>query len=246
MPEEITIEPLPFEEAIRVFGERAVIGPEAYAELSDQTRAAAFSMAKVSDLRLLRGVKDGLERTLAEGGTFADFKGEFDSLARALGFTVSAHYLETVFINAVQSSYQAGRWEQQQALAVERPFLSYLTVGDDNVRPHHAALHGVTLPADHPRWQEIYPPNGHRCRCRVDSLTRRDVTRRKVEVLDDLPEVRPVTLRVFDSQHRKFVTETRQIEPRPDPGWAFNPGDPVARRAALAELERNLRAELLR
>lgn len=244
MPDRITFEPLPFEEAIAAFGERVVIGPDAFAELSEQSRAAAFTMSKVSDLRLIKGTKDGLERVLAEGDTFADFKAGFDGLTETLGYTGKAHYLETVFLNAVQGSYQAGRWEQQQAVKEDRPFLSYFTVGDDRVRPHHAALHGVTLPADHPRWAEIYPPNGHRCRCRVNSFTRADVERRKLEVLDDLPEVRPVELRVFDRNRRKFVTVVEQVEPRADPGWAFNPGDTVARNAALAELERKLRREI--
>lgn len=245
MTEHITFEPLPFEEAIAAFGDRVVIGPDAFAALDEQTRAAAFTMSKVSDLRLIAGAKDGLERVLADGGTFADFQGDFDSLAAGLGYTGNAFYLETVFLNAVQTSYQAGRWEQQQAVAEDRPFLSYFTVGDDRVRPHHAALHGVTLPANHPRWAEIYPPNGHRCRCRVQSFTKRGVERQKLEVLDDLPEVRPVRMRVFDRTRRKFVTVVEQVEPRADPGWAFNPGDPVARRAALAELERKLRREIL-
>ncbi|MBW7997516.1 MAG: hypothetical protein FVQ81_13260 [Candidatus Glassbacteria bacterium] len=246
MPEEITLEPLEFPEAIRAFGERVVISPEAFKALDEQTRAAAFTMGKVSELQLIAGAKEGLERALSEGGTFADFKNDFGALANKLGITpLSPHYLETVFLNGVQSSYHAGRWEQQQEVKELRPFLSYFTVGDDRVRPHHAALHGVTLPADHPRWQSIYPPNGHRCRCRVQSFSRTEAERRGLEVLDDLPEVRPVKMKVFDRFQRKFVTVTEQVEPRPDPGWAFNPGDPVARKAALDALERKLRREIL-
>ena len=47
------------------------------------------------------------------------------------------------------------------------PFWEYRTVGDDKVRPEHAALNGLVLPANDPRWRKIYPPNGWNCRCYV-------------------------------------------------------------------------------
>lgn len=47
------------------------------------------------------------------------------------------------------------------------PYWEYRTVGDDQVRPAHAALDGVILPANDPRWSKIYPPNGWGCRCRT-------------------------------------------------------------------------------
>ncbi|HAZ00704.1 MAG TPA: hypothetical protein DCY97_00795 [Marinilabiliales bacterium] len=47
------------------------------------------------------------------------------------------------------------------------PYWEYRTVGDDKVRPEHAKLHGVILPANDPRWKKIWPPNGWKCRCYV-------------------------------------------------------------------------------
>lgn len=43
--------------------------------------------------------------------------------------------------------------------------LQYRTAGDGRVREEHAAMHGITLPADDPFWDKYYPPNGWRCRC---------------------------------------------------------------------------------
>lgn len=45
------------------------------------------------------------------------------------------------------------------------PMYTYLTAGDDRVRPAHAVMHGVTAPLDHPMWRVWWPPNGYRCRC---------------------------------------------------------------------------------
>lgn len=47
------------------------------------------------------------------------------------------------------------------------PYWEYRTVGDDKVRPEHARLHGVILPASDPRWAKIWPPNGWKCRCYI-------------------------------------------------------------------------------
>lgn len=47
------------------------------------------------------------------------------------------------------------------------PYWQYKTVGDDRVREEHWKLHGVILPANDPRWNKIWPPNGWRCRCYI-------------------------------------------------------------------------------
>ena len=47
------------------------------------------------------------------------------------------------------------------------PYWEYKTVGDDKVRPEHAKLNGVILPANDPRWLKIWPPNGWKCRCYI-------------------------------------------------------------------------------
>jgi SPP1 gp7 family putative phage head morphogenesis protein len=55
------------------------------------------------------------------------------------------------------------------------PYWEYKTVGDDKVRPSHRALEGLILPANDPRWDRIYPPNGWNCRCYVVPRTRDEV-----------------------------------------------------------------------
>lgn len=67
------------------------------------------------------------------------------------------------------SAEMAAKWEQFAEDGDEYN-LQYRTVGDDHVRPEHAALHGVTLPMSDPFWQEYYPPNGWNCRCSVTQV----------------------------------------------------------------------------
>lgn len=51
----------------------------------------------------------------------------------------------------------------------------YVTMDDDKVRPEHALLHGIILPANHPHWKKIFPPNGWRCRCTVKPLMKHEL-----------------------------------------------------------------------
>lgn len=50
------------------------------------------------------------------------------------------------------------------------PNWKYVTVNDGKVREEHQALHGLVLPADDPLWDQIWPPNGWKCRCRVAAV----------------------------------------------------------------------------
>lgn len=52
----------------------------------------------------------------------------------------------------------------------------YVTVGDDRVRPEHAALEGLTRTKDDPIWSSLWPPNGWNCRCQLVSLTKPALT----------------------------------------------------------------------
>ncbi len=47
------------------------------------------------------------------------------------------------------------------------PYWEYRTVGDDKVRPEHALLDGLILPASDEAWKYIFPPNGWKCRCYI-------------------------------------------------------------------------------
>ena len=50
-------------------------------------------------------------------------------------------------------------------------------------------MNGRTYPADHPVWNTWYPPNGFRCRCRVDALREKDVDQDDIE--QAMPSVEP-------------------------------------------------------
>lgn len=137
----------------------------------------------------------------------------------ALGITsASPSQLEAIFRTQTQLAYSAGRINENADPAIQQILwgYEYVTVGDDRVRPEHAALDGVRLPKEDSRWNMIMPPNGWNCRCSV------------IEVFDTDDH------RVVDPEPREMDGEL--VTGGPDKGWGFNPGavfrDAIAAQAA--------------
>ena len=124
-------------------------------------------MSKLSDLEHIGRIKASLEKAIAEGMSFENWRKE--NLADLQGLPKS--YQETVFRTTVLSSYNAGRWAHFRDHAERRPILRYTAINDSRTRPAHRALHGLMMPVDDPRWQTLAAPNGFNCRCTLMSLS---------------------------------------------------------------------------
>jgi SPP1 gp7 family putative phage head morphogenesis protein len=148
-----------------------------YDGLSSQYQRDAFTVAGVSDVRLIEKVRDELAQVLKDGGTQKDFEAAVAKLTSTEGVEkIAAFTLDTVFTTNMQKAYSLGRFEQLSDPAVRSalPFWQYLTVGDGRVRPEHAVLDYFTALAEDPVWLKIYPPNGFNCRCIVIGLLREE------------------------------------------------------------------------
>lgn len=125
----------------------------------------------------------------------------------AAGVTPTNSYaIESMFRTQTAIAYNAGRWEANQDPAIQEILwgYEYATVGDDRVRPTHAALDGLRRPKDDPVWQEIWPPNGYGCRCS--------------------------TIEVFIGDREAKPTALPDVV-QPDEGWGFNVGVVLPRAA---------------
>lgn len=138
--------------------------------LSKQYQNDAFTIAGVTDQRLLQRIRDELAQIVSDGGTPADFR---HAVAQLRGYEgaerLSAVDLDGVFQGQTQKAYSAGRYEQMTDESVQAalPYWQFWTVGDDRVRPEHRVLDQFTALAIDPVWRKIYPPCGYGCRCSV-------------------------------------------------------------------------------
>jgi hypothetical protein len=78
-------------------------------------------------------------------------------------------------------------------------------------------LNNKVFPADHEFWSDNYPPNGHKCRCAVVTLSARQVEEQGLAVEEKIPG---------DSMYTdpKTGMEYHVARPGADNGWRSNPG----------------------
>jgi SPP1 gp7 family putative phage head morphogenesis protein len=145
--------------------------------LSEQYKRYAFTVAGISDQRLIAKIRDELANVMQSGGTQDDFDAAVKKLNSDAGVEdLNAFTLDTVFQTNMQKAYSLGRYEQMKDPATMQalPFWQYWTMGDDHVRPEHAVIDGFVARAIDPVWNKIYPPNGFNCRCIVITLTEKE------------------------------------------------------------------------
>ena len=118
-----------------------------------------------SGLKTFHELNEAFPSLLDEKGDKKPFE-RFLKDVRKIDTTYNRNYLRAEYNFASASAEMAARWEQFMEDG-DRYNLQYRTASDGNVRPEHAALHGVTLPIDDPFWEQFTPPNGWNCRCSV-------------------------------------------------------------------------------
>ena len=144
-----------------------------------------------------------------------------------------AHRWLTIFRTNLRSAYNAARWKVFETNAQNRPYIQWVHVNAGNLgprdRPSHVAMHGKTLPIQDPFWDVFAVPGGFNCRCRLRSLSARQVGQRGIQIESSLNATSSETRRIgnrnvkiktftsLDSQGNPFTLET-------EPGFDFNPG----------------------
>lgn len=179
------MQPVTFLEALNYAKQRKILLPDDFYTLDLKTRQMATTVSFLSSLEQIQTVINGVNKTLANGGTFKDFQKLIDESEIIL----PKHYLDNVFRTNIQSAYGHGRWQQQQKNKDKRPYLMYSAINDSRVRPAHLALNRIVLPIDHPFWLTHYPPISFRCRCTVIALTEKQALKYGITPDDKLPEV---------------------------------------------------------
>ena len=134
--------------------------------MSNTMRAALSDTNYVfSGMKAFCELGEAFPSLIAEDGTRKTFE-RFLSDVRHIDTTYNQNYLRAEFNFVTLSATAASQWESFDP-DESRYLLQYRTVGDNRVRPEHAAMHGITLPQSDPFWDVYFPPNGWNCRCSV-------------------------------------------------------------------------------
>jgi len=166
---------VPFEEAVRDLVSRTPALARSAAQVERVYRAHGFAMARSASLQVTKHVQGILAELMREGVTLA--KAE-DLVARAGNFARA--YAETVYRTNMNTAYSAGRFMQARDPDVAAVIggLERVSVLDSDVRPNHAAGHGLVASVNDPVWGVAAPPSGYNCRCSAIFTSKGELRRR--------------------------------------------------------------------
>lgn len=159
------LDPVPHSAASRLIADKPAITRDIFNALPDELKARAYTIAGVEDADVLQSTQDLISR-VPLGADWQAAKREIAaqispwfSPAAALA---RAELLLSYHCRTAAATCQARIDEAQTDIF---PYFIYLTNRGANVRPSHAALHGVIVPASSSFWHNHTPPWGFNCHC---------------------------------------------------------------------------------
>jgi len=214
----------PFKEAVDYFRAKVNLPTESWRDLQGQMHAKAFVVAGVMREDILCDFRKAVDGAIAEGKTLQQFRKDFDSIVAKTGWQHNGTRnwrSEIIYSTNLAVAHAAGRERQMQDPVHRKlfPYGRYICMMDGLERPEHRAWHNTILPLDDPWWSTHTPPNGWRCRCRKEAVSKYDARALGIPISDKAPS--DPTVEHID----RTTGEVTQIQKGIDPGWNYNPGD---------------------
>lgn len=182
----LLLSPVPHAEAAKFISGKPAVASEVFNRLRPELKARAFTITGIEAADALQRARD-LIAALPRGADWDDRKGKLlaeispwlvDENApaedREKQVAAASRRAETLMRLHGFQSYAASQWQVMDAQRDVFPFWQYGTFEDARVRPSHAALDGIVLPADHPFWADHFPPWEWGCRCLVTPISARE------------------------------------------------------------------------
>lgn len=206
--------PTPHTEAVDFIKSKPVVSREVFNNLLPDLRARSFLITGVEAANVAQGIRDRIA-DLPAGANWDDVKK--DIVADLHPFlandedpdnTIAAERRAELLIR--MHGFQAYQAAQHNVMEHQKdvfPYWQYHTMEDDRVRPEHAALDGIVLPADHEFWQHHYPPWNFGCRCQVIPVSQDDYDDIKKEDEKQPPDQKDI----LDDYAQRDLTATRRL-----------------------------------
>ena len=189
-----------FDKAREAAEKRGVVLPATYyGELAKEMRSLMNTISGIQSIEQIQMILDDVKRSIDEGNSFAKWRKEF----KPEQFQMTKAHAETVYRNALQTQYSIGRWEQAEMAKKTHPYLRYVAVNDSRTSECCRALNGIIRKVDDPFWNTHTPPNHHRCRSVLQSLTEKEAQKR--------------------SPTGQGINREESAQMQPQTGWDFNP-----------------------
>ncbi|NAX01445.1 hypothetical protein CAG61_06160 [Vibrio sp. V34_P3A8T189] len=225
-------------EALAWFKRKGIKPSFDYRDVWKEEHANAFTIAKMLNADLLVDVKQLVERAIADGQTFEQFRDVLKPLLVKSGWwgvqlmddpltgetrpvqLGSEGRLKTIYRTNMRTARAAGQWERIEKTKRAMPYLLYQLGPSREHRVDHVKLNNMLLPVDDPFWSQFMPPNGWGCKCWVRQVSRIEAERMMAEG--------KVSTQSPSTPSKRWVNKrTGEVEVLPEgiePGWNYNPG----------------------
>lgn len=216
---------LPFAEQIEFFRRKLNIPTDSWTDIYSAEHDWAFMVAGANRDALLTDFRTAVDKVVAEGATLADFRRDFDRIVADHGWDFKGGRdwrSRTIYETNLFSSYNAGIFEQLNAVRDGLPYWQYHHSGSENPRPEHLAWDGLVLRAEDPFWDAHFPPNGWGCQCSASGMDDVDLAELGKSGPDRSPDIEMET-RVIGQRSASGPREV--VVPKGiDPGFEHTPG----------------------
>lgn len=162
-----------------------------YLDVLSEEESIGFGAAKLLRKDILTILKEELDRSIAEGIPFDQFKKNVKPRFEELGFWHNEvgvqdpetgklavidppSRLRTIYNVNLRTARAQGQYERQARTQKTRPYLLWVLGAAEKHRPEHVALEGLCLPVEDPFWQTAYPPCLWNCHCSTRSVSKRE------------------------------------------------------------------------
>ena len=235
------LEPVPHTDAVAFIKNKPAVSREVFDKLLPELRGRVFTISGIEDLSVLQRVRDNIA-ALPAGGDWNTLKKEIakdlgpwfvdpeaDAETRDAQIGAANRRAELLLKTHGFQAYQANQYEVMKATSDVRSFWMYQTVEDDRVRPEHAALNGLILPADSPFWDTHFPPWDWGCRCMVVSLLPEEVSEAEGSghgfTLSDTLQNRLENQSILDDGSGHNINVASPAAMGKEGAFSWNPGD---------------------
>jgi SPP1 gp7 family putative phage head morphogenesis protein len=187
MPDQFLFGPVPHQEAIDFIKSKPVVSRQVFDGLLPELRGRAFAIAGLEGhANVAQAIRDRIA-DLPAGHDWNEAKK--DIVNDLSPFLVDPHAdpdehdaqvaaanrrAELLLRTHGFQAYQAAEYQVMDRQRDVFPFWQYHSMEDSAVRPTHAALDKLVLPANSPFWNTHFPPWDWGCRCQAIPITQDD------------------------------------------------------------------------
>jgi len=206
--------PTPHKEAMEFIKDKPAVSREVFGHLLPELKPLAFAITGVEAANTLQSIRDRIA-DLPAGANWEDVKADLVNELHPFlrseddpeNTLAAERRAELLLRTHGFQAYQQGAYAVMEQQTDVLPYWQYVSMEDDRVRPEHAALNGIVLPADHEFWRTHFPPWGFGCRCQAIPISQADHD----EIAAKDKQRNPDNRLILDEHAQRELTTSRRL-----------------------------------